>query len=122
MEVGTIDYKALGLRVRSVRERNKLTQEAVSDKTGLSLSHISNIETGNTKVSLPTLKLLADIFGTTVDEFLADSALHEKTVHKNNIASELKDCSPAELRYFAQMIKNEKQNLRNNFPTQQNNE
>mgnify|MGYP003623508747 CR=1 FL=1 len=72
------------------------------------------------KVSLPTLKLLADTDGTTLDEFLADSLAHEKTVHKNDIASELGGCSPVELRYFAQMIKNEKQNLRSNFSTQQN--
>ena len=115
MKFGEIDYKALGRRVRSVRERNKMTQEAVYNKTGLSLSHISNIETGNTKVSLPTLKLLADVLGTTMDEFLADSLVHEKAVHHNDIANDLEDCTPAEARYLAAMVKSEKKNLRDSF-------
>ncbi len=119
MEIGLIDYKQLGVRVRNVRLRQGLTQEEMANKADLSMSHVSNIETANTKVSLPTLKLLADILGTTVDEFLADSQVNEKTVHRNDIASELEDCTPAEARYLAAMVRNEKTNLRNIFATNQ---
>lgn len=122
MELGKIDYKSLGIRVRNVRVRQGFTQEEVANKANLSLSHVSNVETANTKVSLPTLKLLADILDTTVDEFLADSQVNEKIIHQNDIAAELEDCTPSEARYLATMVKNEKANLRNTFATNKNTE
>lgn len=48
-----IDYKAIGLRIKASRARKGLTQGNIAKLTGLSTPHISNIETGNTKLGLP---------------------------------------------------------------------
>ena len=47
-----LDYKAIGKRVKIARIKADMKQEHVAEKSGLSPTHISNIETGTTKASL----------------------------------------------------------------------
>lgn len=54
------DYKAIGERVKTLRQRKGLSQEALAEACGLSKTHMSHIETGNTKGSLPTFILIAN--------------------------------------------------------------
>lgn len=41
-----LDYKEIGKRVKIARIRADLTQEALAEKAGLSITHMSNIENG----------------------------------------------------------------------------
>ena len=49
------DYKAIGNRIKQARKRQKITQKKLAEMTDLSTSHMSHIESGKTKVSLPSL-------------------------------------------------------------------
>ena len=55
-----LDYKAIGKRIKIARIKQNLTQETVADRIGVTPQHISNVETGNTSVSLPTLIAIAN--------------------------------------------------------------
>ena len=70
-----LDYKAIGKRVKIARIRAGLTQEALTEKAGLSVTHMSNIETGNSKMRLPMAVALANALAVSVDEFLCDSVI-----------------------------------------------
>ena len=48
-----IDYKAIGQRIKIARIKKGITQEAVADLIDITPAHMSNVETGKTKVSLP---------------------------------------------------------------------
>lgn len=48
-----MDYYAIGQRIRKIRKAHKLSQETLSERIGISVTHMSHIETGNTKLSLP---------------------------------------------------------------------
>ncbi|WP_332849927.1 helix-turn-helix transcriptional regulator, partial [Clostridioides difficile] len=50
-----IDYKAIGQRIKIARIKKGITQESVANIINMTPSHMSNVETGKTKVSLPTL-------------------------------------------------------------------
>ena len=50
-----LDYKAIGKRIKIARIKADLTQEALAEKASLSTTHMSNIETGNSKLSLPAM-------------------------------------------------------------------
>ena len=56
----TIDYKALGAKIKEYRKKENITQEQLAEMADISLSHMSNIETASASVSLPALKLIAD--------------------------------------------------------------
>ena len=68
-----LDYKEIGKRVKIARIRADLTQEALAEKAGLSITHMSNIENGHSKLSLPMAVALANVLSVSVDEFLCDS-------------------------------------------------
>lgn len=49
---------SIGLRIKQLREENKLSQKDFATKIGISRSNLGQIETGN---QLPTLKILSEI-------------------------------------------------------------
>lgn len=65
-----LDYKKLGLYIKQIRCKRGNTQEQISELADISLSHMSNVENGRTKVSLPTLFDIANALEVTVDELL----------------------------------------------------
>lgn len=93
-----LDYKAIGKRIKIARIKADLTQERLSEIVGISPTHISNIETGTTKVSLSSIVSIANGLGVTVDDLLCDSVVHAKAQFEKDIASLLEDCNPYEIR------------------------
>lgn len=93
-----LDYKAIGKRIKIARIKADLTQERLSEIVGISPTHISNIETGTTKVSLTSIVSIANGLGVTVDDLLCDSVVHAKAQFEKDIASLLEDCNPYEIR------------------------
>ena len=47
-----MDYYKIGQRVRALRRGRDLSQEALAERVGISVTHMSHIETGNTRLSL----------------------------------------------------------------------
>lgn len=100
-----IDYKAIGLRIKAARARKGLTQGNIANLTGLSTPHISNIETGNTKLGLPTIIHLANVLDVSVDELLCDNIYHSEQIYCNELADLVKDCSVDELHIISELTK-----------------
>ena len=68
-----IDYKALGQRVRRLRQEHKLTQEELAEMIGVSHSFVGHSERGTRKASLDTLVLLCRQLNVSVDFLLQDT-------------------------------------------------
>lgn len=100
-----IDYKAIGARIKVARVRKGITQGAIAKLAGLSTPHISNIETGNTKLGLPTIIHLANVLDVSVDELLCDNIQRSEIIYSNELAELLKDCSVDELHIIAEIAK-----------------
>ena len=106
----SIDYKSIGRRIKVARVRLDITQERLAEQVNLSPSHLSNIETGTTKVSLPTLVNLANALHVSVDGLLADSVISSKPVFEKDIQSVLSDCDDYEIRIIADIAAAGRQN------------
>ena len=65
-------YFEIGQRIRRHRKACGLSQEALAGRVGISVTHMSHIETGNTKLSLPVLAKIADELSVGVDALLSD--------------------------------------------------
>jgi len=50
-----MDYYKIGQKIRKYRKLNGLSQEELAEKVGISVTHMSHIETANTKLSLQVL-------------------------------------------------------------------
>ena len=62
-----MDYYKIGQRIRKYRKACDLSQEALAEYVNISTTHMSHIETGNTKLSLQVLADLAEALGVTMD-------------------------------------------------------
>ncbi|MBR5111623.1 MAG: helix-turn-helix transcriptional regulator [Clostridia bacterium] len=93
-----LDYKAIGKRIKIARIHADMTQEALSGKIDLSPSHMSNIETGTTKVSLTTIVNIANALSVTVDDLLCDNLIRARIQMERDIQAVLNDCDDYEIR------------------------
>lgn len=100
-----IDYKAIGLRIKKARTEKGMTQGCIAKLTGLSTPHISNIETGNTKLGLPTIINMANVLDVSVDELLCDSVKRSEQIYCEELSELLKDCTADELHIIAELAK-----------------
>lgn len=69
-----------------------MTQEAMSGIVDLSPSHYSHIESGKTKISLPTLVSIAQALDTTIDSLLYDSTPVLVDSYDKDFKDLLEDC------------------------------
>ncbi len=107
-----LDYKSIGKRIKIARIKADLTQERLSEIVSVSPSHMSNIETGTTRVSLTTLVAIANALSVTADDLLCDSIIKARTPYEKDIADILTDCNEYEIRIIADMAMALKDTLR----------
>lgn len=98
-----LDYKAIGKRVKIARIKADMTQERLAEAVGISPTHLSNIETGTTRVSLVTIVRLANALSITVDDLLCDSVVRAKPQIERDIAGLLENCDDYEIRMVRDM-------------------
>ena len=107
-----LDFKAIGKRIKIARIKKNFTQEAVADRIGVTPQHVSNIETGNSSVSLPTLVAIANMLSVSVDELLCDTVLISKVVFEKEAKEIFNDCSEYEVRVLVDVLRTTKNSMR----------
>ena len=107
-----LDYKAIGKRIKIARIKVDLTQEKLSEMVGSSPTHLSNIETGTTRVSLNTIVSIANALKITSDDLLCDSVIKAKVQFEQDIALVLEDCDEYEIRVIRDMAAATKETVR----------
>lgn len=88
-----MDYYAIGQRIRKIRKAHGLSQEALAERVNISTTHMSHIETGNTKLSLPVLVELAIAIEVRTDDLLYDEILAERSKAMESIIQILDTCT-----------------------------
>lgn len=78
----------MGLKVKVMRERAKLTQEQLAEECGVSWRTISNLERGLVVPDLTMLRSIAQKFNASVDDMLELKSISNKSPAR--IAKELK--------------------------------
>ena len=81
--------KNFGKILRDFRIKNKLTQEQLSEKLGISLKYISRIENGNNGVKTQTLINYMNILGITPNTIYAPFITNEDVIKNIEIISNL---------------------------------
>lgn len=100
-----MDYYAIGQRIRKIRKAREVTQEALAEQVGISVTHMSHIETGNTKLSLPVLVALASALEVRVDDLLYDGERGSRSTAMESIAQMLDRCPTNQIRVIEDVIK-----------------
>ena len=107
-----LDYGAIGKRIKIARIKANLTQEKLAEQVGISPTHLSNIETGTTRVSLSTMVCLANALSVTMDDLLCDNLVKARVQFERDIEAILADCDALEIRIIKDMVHALKASLR----------
>ena len=107
-----LDYKAIGKRIKIARIKADLTQEKLAEIIDISPTHLSNIETGTTRVSLTVIVSLANALSVTADDLLCDSVVKARVQFEKDLADILNDCDEYEIRMITDMAQALKETLR----------
>ncbi len=107
-----MDYYELGQRVRAFRKAQGFSQEQLAEKVDISVTHMSHIETGSTKLSLPVLTALAGALHVQVDTLLSDAP---ETTAAGDIQAILRSCTEPQARIIADIVRAAKQSMDRNL-------
>lgn len=110
-----MDYYTIGQRIRKIRKARGLSQEKLAEKVGISTTHMSHIETANTKMSLPTFAEIASALDVRTDELLYDNRPEDRNASISYITELLDSCTIQQVRIIEDIVKAVKESLNKNI-------
>lgn len=100
-----MDYYKIGQRIWKLRKAYNLSQEELAEKAYISTVHMSHIETGNTKLSLPVLVDIAEALQVHTDDLIYDQPIAPENTALNDIAAVLENCTPQQARVLTDLVR-----------------
>ncbi len=100
-----IDYLKIGQRIKAARLEKNYSQADLGALVGCSNNHMSHIEIGQTKVSLPLLLKLSLVLEKDFDYFLLDTPyVKSNSIINSEIAEKLEKCNVTTLITVSRII------------------
>ena len=100
-----MNYFKIGERIRKIRKERAYSQEKLAELINISVTHMSHIETGNTKLSLPVFAELATMLNVSADYLIFG---YDDKTNSEKLLSIISNCSDKEIEIItniAQTIK-----------------
>ena len=104
-EYKELSIRAMGRRIRVLREDKETTREELAEKWGITAAFLSDVEYGNKGMSIRNIYLLSQLLGASVDYLLSGVQYavdkdEESMRVREEIVEALSACSPAQLAAF----------------------
>ena len=106
-----MDYYAIGQRIRKVRKAKDISQEELAEKVGISTTHMSHIETANTKLSLPVFVAISEALEIPADSLLYDESPNNINTSMQEISSIITSCPAKQAKVIASIVQAIKQSM-----------
>ena len=74
MNAERIDYKLIGQRIKKYRQKQGITQEKFAEYLDVTVGYVSQLERGISKINLERLASIAEYFGCSIMDLLADTS------------------------------------------------
>ncbi len=99
-----LDYVEIGNTIRALRKAKGLSQEQLAEQVWISTTHMSHIETGSTKLSLPVLVDIANALEVGADDILSVQIKARKQKSKDTIQGIFNTCTPKQREIIEQIV------------------
>lgn len=96
-----VDYKAVGLRIKTLRLKNNIYQTELAKSISVSQTHMSNIESGRAGLTLENLVKMTNIFNCGID----DIVFGEEKAKKETQTTSLENFTMQDIVQAMQMLK-----------------
>lgn len=88
-EITDVDYKKIGENIRLIRMAKGTSQIKLARSLDISQTHMSNIENGNTGLSLTTAVKISRYLGCSIDELVYGKKEEKESSKENDILAGL---------------------------------
>lgn len=92
-----MDYYKIGQKIRKFRKAQGFSQDELAEKIGISTTHMSHIETGNTKLSLSVFVDIATALNVQTDDLLNDREMLATNKANRELSEILENCTAEQL-------------------------
>ena len=82
------EQQLMGTRIKNLRKEEKMSQEELASKLGISRSYLTKIENGQRGLSIEIMQKLCKVFNITMEEFFG--TLEEKDNYLETIKEKIK--------------------------------
>ena len=100
--------RTVGSRIREARKAKHLSQAELAEKLNISVSHMSDIETGKSNYGVDILMRLTEVLQVSADELLRTDVPVANAVYASEILDIMAGCTPAEKEAMIGTLKNMK--------------
>ena len=100
-----MDYYKIGQKIRKIRKAHGLSQEELAEKVNISTTHMSHIETANTKLSLPVFVDIAVALEVRTDDLLDNHDVETTSAALEEISEVLEGCNAQQAKIIADIVK-----------------
>ncbi|MFS0786408.1 XRE family transcriptional regulator [Shouchella sp. 1P09AA] len=83
--------QSIGLEIKRIRKQKTFTLKQLAEKTGLSISFLSQIERGKSSMTLESLNKISDAFDISTSQFFSNDAHDDRPIKKQNIVKDSTD-------------------------------
>ena len=106
----------IGKRIREIRTNEKMSQADLADKANISLSQVSDIETGKSSMRLTTFIGIVEALQVSADVLLRTDIPEVNNIYKSEFAELLEDCTPIEIESIFKIVKEVKKSMHSPKP------
>jgi len=112
-----IETRRIGAKIKEIRRKRGMSQKELASKANISLSHMSEIETGRQVLMLPTFIRIIDALNISANEILKCSDGETIRLYESELLELLSGCSNDQFDSILRIIKE----IKNQYqPIQQN--
>ncbi len=106
------DFQIISDNLRYLRGKSGYTQEQLAEMTGLSVSHISKVESGQRRVGMKTYINILQALNVDGQDYITCAIKEETEEYLRRYLDIIEDCSDAEKTFLLNSLKNLKENLK----------
>lgn len=107
------EYRLIGKIIREFRKKRQFTQDQLAERTGFSVSHIRNIESGNTKIGLDAVVKIANELDASTDILLQGSLKNKRKVLDYMLLSKFEKYGDRTIKALVEIAEIMDENLQN---------
>lgn len=108
----TLDFNPIGKRIYNLRRERNITQEQLAELVNLSVTQVSKLENGKSRLSLDSLINIATVLEASTDEILFGRIQAGAAHRYDEVLDIFSDCDKTELRILIQTSRQIKEILR----------
>jgi len=97
--------KKLGARIQEARRAQNMSQVDFADKLNISLSHMSDIETGKSNFGVDILMRITEVLQLSADKLLRTDIPEVNAIYAAEVESILDGCTPEEADTLLKMLR-----------------